>query len=125
MADRREPVHSLINAVRSAGLPLTAWTIERGEIHLMMTGGVDVVMPVAGIDSSTTSIVADLARRMAGMVSSLTVRSPDEIIELSPGQAAHLRFIRWLVATGRLSGDTGGELPTAVAAPADPASASP
>ena len=125
MADRRERVHWLINAVRSAGLPLTAWTIEHGEIHLLMTGGIDVVMREADIGASTTSLVADLARRMERTVRPLAVRSAEEIIELSPSQAAHLRFIRWLVVTGRLSGDTGACTATPVAPMADAASVRP
>lgn len=113
MVDRREFVHSLINAVRSAGLPLAAWTIEQGELHLLMAGGIDVVLPVTAPGrAAASSVVADLIRQMPPLPMPVTVRSPEEIIELSPMQAARLRFMRWLVVTGRLTGDTSVTVPT-------------
>lgn len=114
MVDQREAIAAVINAIRSAGLPLAAWTVEHGKLHLFLSGGTDVALPLAQLSSrAPSSLVAELVRQLPRQMVSVTVRSPEDIVELTPGQAARLRFVRWLVSTGRLAGDTATDVPAA------------
>ncbi len=107
MPDQREAIAMVINAIRSSGLPLAAWSVEHGELHLLLSGGTDIALPLAQLGRQAPgSLVAELVRRLPRQMSSMTVRSPEDIVELTPSQAARLRFVHWLVTTGRLAGDT-------------------
>lgn len=107
MSEQREGLLVILNAIRSAGLPLTAWCVERDQVHFLLAGGVDVRLPLERLLSgSPTSIVAELLNAVGWRTTPVTVRPMEEIVEVAPQQLARLRFLHWLVSTGRLSGDT-------------------
>ncbi len=107
MGEHRESLSVVLNAVRSAGLPLTAWCVERDQVHFLLTGGVDVSLPIERlVGGSPSSIVAELLNAIGWRTTPVTVRPMEEIVEFAPQQVARLRFLHWLVSTGRLLGDT-------------------
>ncbi len=107
MSDYREAVAIVLNAVRSAGLPLTGWCLERDRVHFLLTGGQDIAIPLERLlGGSPSTVVAELLNAIGWRTTPVTVRPMEEIVELAPQQLARLRFLHWLVSTGRLLGDT-------------------
>jgi len=107
MIGQREAITTIVNAVRSAGLPLTAWYVDGGALHLLLAGGQEFSALLEGDQPpAPSSIVTELLRSLGWPSLPVTVRAMDEIAELTPTEAARWRFVRWLISTGRISGDT-------------------
>ncbi len=107
MSDYREAVAVVLNAVRSAGLPLTGWCLEHDRVHFLLAGGMDVTVPLERLLwGAPSTVVAELLNAIGWRTTPVTVRPMEEIVELAPQQLARLRFLHWLVSTGRLPGDT-------------------
>ncbi|MDW8059309.1 MAG: hypothetical protein RMK01_04495 [Thermomicrobium sp.] len=107
MGDYREALTIVLNAVRSAGFPLTGWCLERERVHFLLAGGTTVTIPLERLlVGSPSTVVAELLNVIGWRTRPVTVRPMEEIVELAPQQLARLRFLHWLVSTGRLVGDT-------------------
>lgn len=107
MSEYREALAIILNAVRSAGLPLTGWCLERDRVHFLLSGGMEVTVPLDRLfGGSPSTVVAELLNAVGWRTTPVTVRPMEEIVELAPQQLARLRFFHWLVSTGRLPGDT-------------------
>jgi hypothetical protein len=107
MGEYREALAIVLNAVRSAGLPLTGWCLDRDRVHFLLTGGTTVTIALERLlIGSPSTVVAELLNAIGWRTTPVTVRPMEEIVELAPQQLARLRFLHWLVSTGRLLGDT-------------------
>ncbi len=107
MGEYREALTIVLNAVRSAGLPLTGWCLERDRVHFLLPGGTTVTLSLERLlVGSPSTVVAELLNAVGWRTTPVTVRPMEEIVELAPQQLARLRFLHWLVSTGRLAGDT-------------------
>lgn len=107
MVDRERLAAAVVNAVRSAGVAVCAWSVDGETLLLLLPRGYVVSFPLSELAAmSPNRIVSEFLAQAPPDALTQVVRPIEDIVQFPPEQVARLRFLRWLVTTGRLEGDT-------------------